>query len=151
MPIPEGNREGRDARKTPFSKVSAGEFWPALHQWKQMAPGGVEQRQDLGPHEGSCLPLIWGKYSPFPIGSAWIRAVPLVAGNTRRKKLYRQETTLVVNLKQFFSTAMATRLCCTSCLKRMKLKSLNNHKKRCEKGHKKYPCCIIFLCRGVID
>lgn len=67
----------------------------------------------------------------------------------RRKRMYRQETTVMVNLKQFLSTAMATRHCCTSRLKCVK--SLNNHKKRYEKGCNKYHCCIIFLCWDVID
>lgn len=58
-----------------------------------------------------------------------------------KKKLYRQDTTFKVNLQLFF-LVLTSRHCCTSSLKC--IKSLNNHKKKSEKGHKKYPCCGIF-------
>lgn len=53
--------------------------------------------------------------------------------------MYMPETMLMVNLKQFFRTAMAARHCYNFCLKGTKLKSLNNCKERCEKDFKKYP------------
>lgn len=57
----------------------------------------------------------------------------------REKKLYIQDITLMVNLKQFFfffRTDVESRHHCISSLKCMR--SLDNHKKKSEEGHENY-------------